>query len=142
VIFSGAYQLMRCLLSALMLLTRCKTSRETELLVLRHENAVLRAESWDEAAPIAHARPFRANEESGVGVGAGLRVQTRPTREPLELDDHHPQASQLTSTNRSRSGSAGRRHRRAGGQPLLRVVTVRTALPLVSPWAFTRTMTW
>ena len=40
-IFSGAYQLMRCLLSALMLLTRCETSKEAELLVLRHENAVL-----------------------------------------------------------------------------------------------------
>jgi hypothetical protein len=36
---------MRCLLSALMLLTRCKTSRETELLVLRHENAVLRRQA-------------------------------------------------------------------------------------------------
>jgi putative transposase len=42
VIFSVAYQLTRCLLGCLMLLTRRETSRDAELLVLRHENAVLR----------------------------------------------------------------------------------------------------
>ena len=41
-IFPVVCQLTRCLLSALMLLTRRETSREAELLVLRHENAVLR----------------------------------------------------------------------------------------------------
>jgi hypothetical protein len=37
VIFSVAYQLTRCLLDCLMLLTRREASKEAELLVLRHE---------------------------------------------------------------------------------------------------------
>jgi putative transposase len=37
VIFSVAYQLTRCLLDCPMLLTRRETSRDAELLVLRHE---------------------------------------------------------------------------------------------------------
>jgi putative transposase len=42
VIFSVVYQLTRCLLDCLMLLARREASKEAELLVLRHENAVLR----------------------------------------------------------------------------------------------------
>jgi putative transposase len=42
VIFSVAYRLARCLLGCLMLLARREASKEAELLVLRHENAVLR----------------------------------------------------------------------------------------------------
>ena len=45
VIFSVACQLTRCLLDCLMLLTRRETSKDAELLVLRHENAVLLAGS-------------------------------------------------------------------------------------------------
>ena len=41
-IFSVAYLLTRCLLSCLMLLARREVSKEAELLILRHENAVLR----------------------------------------------------------------------------------------------------
>jgi hypothetical protein len=45
VIFSVAYQLTRCLLGCLMLLARRGASKEAELLVLRHENAVLRRQA-------------------------------------------------------------------------------------------------
>jgi putative transposase len=42
VIISMGYLLARCLLSCLMLLARREASKDAELLVLRHENAVLR----------------------------------------------------------------------------------------------------
>jgi putative transposase len=42
VIFSVGYLLVRCLLSCLTVLARREVSRDAELLVLRHENAVLR----------------------------------------------------------------------------------------------------
>jgi len=42
VIFSVAYLGVRCLLACLMVLTRRQVSKDAELLVLRHENAVLR----------------------------------------------------------------------------------------------------
>jgi putative transposase len=42
VIFSAACLLVRCLLGCLMVLTWREVSRDAELLVLRHENAVLR----------------------------------------------------------------------------------------------------
>jgi hypothetical protein len=42
VIFSVAYMLARCLLGCLMVRGRREASKEAELLVLRHENAVLR----------------------------------------------------------------------------------------------------
>jgi hypothetical protein len=42
VIFSVAYLLARCLVRCLMVLTRDAVSKDAELLVLRHENAVLR----------------------------------------------------------------------------------------------------
>jgi putative transposase len=42
VIFSVAYLAIRCLLGCLVVLTRCQVSKDAELLVLRHENAVLR----------------------------------------------------------------------------------------------------
>jgi hypothetical protein len=42
VIISVVYLLVRCLLGCLMVLTRHRVSKDAELLVLRHENAVLR----------------------------------------------------------------------------------------------------
>jgi putative transposase len=42
VIFSVCYQLVRCLLGCVMMLPRREVSKDAELLVLRHENAVLR----------------------------------------------------------------------------------------------------
>ena len=41
-IFSAVYLLVRCVLSCLMVLARGEVSKDAELLVLRHENAVLR----------------------------------------------------------------------------------------------------
>ena len=41
-IISVVYLLVRCLLSCLTVLTRHQVSKDAELLVLRHENAVLR----------------------------------------------------------------------------------------------------
>jgi hypothetical protein len=42
VIISVLYLLVRCLLGCLTVLTRHRVSKDAELLVLRHENAVLR----------------------------------------------------------------------------------------------------
>jgi len=42
VIISVAYLLVRCLLGCLRVLTRHQMSKDSKLLVLRHENAVLR----------------------------------------------------------------------------------------------------
>ncbi len=41
-IFSVGYQLVRCLRGCVMVLARREVSKDAELLVLRHENAVLR----------------------------------------------------------------------------------------------------
>ena len=41
-ILSVVYLLVRCLLGCLMVLTRYQVSKDAEVLVLRHENAVLR----------------------------------------------------------------------------------------------------
>ena len=41
-ILSVGYLVVRCLLGCQMVLTRCAVSKDAELLVLRHENAVLR----------------------------------------------------------------------------------------------------
>jgi putative transposase len=42
VIISVVYLLVRCLLGCLMVLTRQQVSKDAELLVVRHENTVLR----------------------------------------------------------------------------------------------------
>jgi putative transposase len=42
VIFSAVYLFVRCLLSCLIVLAQGRVSKDAELLVLRHENAVLR----------------------------------------------------------------------------------------------------
>jgi hypothetical protein len=42
VIFSAVYLIVRCLLSCLVVLARSEVSKDAELLVLRHQNVVLR----------------------------------------------------------------------------------------------------
>jgi hypothetical protein len=54
VLLSLAYRLLRCLFSLLTVLVRSDLSKEVELLVLRHENQVLRRQlrgrlRWDQA---------------------------------------------------------------------------------------------
>jgi len=45
VIFSVLYLVVRCLLGSLMVLARRQVPKDAELLVLRHENAVLRRQT-------------------------------------------------------------------------------------------------
>jgi hypothetical protein len=59
VIFSVAYLLARCLLCCLEVLARREVSKDAELLVLRHENAVLAARS--------------AGSATSQAIGCGLR---------------------------------------------------------------------
>ena len=49
-IFSGAYLLVRCLLSYLTVLARHEVSKDAELLILRHEHEVLRGEAGSATA--------------------------------------------------------------------------------------------
>ena len=57
-IISALYLLVRCLLSCLTVLARHQGSKDAELLVLRHENAVLRLRAdQDPGAVAATARP-------------------------------------------------------------------------------------
>ena len=44
-IFSAVYLLVRCLLGCLMMLARREVSKDAELLILRHENAVPRRQT-------------------------------------------------------------------------------------------------
>jgi putative transposase len=53
VIFSVTYLLARRLLGGLMVLARREVSKDAELLVLRHENAVLRRQT----GRVRHSRP-------------------------------------------------------------------------------------
>jgi hypothetical protein len=57
VIISVVYLLVRCLLGCLMVLTRGEVPKDVELLVLRHENAVLRRPKAP--APLARGSEWR-----------------------------------------------------------------------------------
>ena len=58
-IFSVVYLLVRRLLGCLMVLARGEVSKEAELLVLRHQNAVLPARSAGSATSRATGYDFR-----------------------------------------------------------------------------------
>jgi len=68
VILSVAYLLIRCLLGCLLVLSRSQVSKDAELLVLRHENAVLRRQ-------ISRVR-YQAGDRlwGGVYPGGGRRA--------------------------------------------------------------------
>jgi tetratricopeptide (TPR) repeat protein len=88
VIFSAVYLLVRCPLSCLMVLTQREVSKDAELLVLRHENAVLRRQisrvryqpgdrSW-----LARAHLHLGDAAAALAVTAPERELTYPPGEP------------------------------------------------------------
>ena len=74
-IFSVVYLLVRCLLGCLMVLARREVSKDAELLVLRHENAVLRRQV--SRGPLSATRPAMAYgtvpADPPAPVGRGVR---------------------------------------------------------------------
>jgi hypothetical protein len=70
VIFSVGYLLARCLLDGLMVLARREASKDAELLVLRHENAILRRQisrvRYQQADRLCRRR---VNTDPGAAIG-------------------------------------------------------------------------
>jgi len=73
VIFSVLYLAVRCLLGCLMVLTRRQASKDSELLVLRHENAVLRRQIslWVPKTCVTWAGALKITVGSVTRSGAG-----------------------------------------------------------------------
>jgi putative transposase len=81
-IFSAVYLLVRCLLGCLRSLARGEASRDAELLVLRHENAVLRRQigrvryqPGDRLCLAALSRLVPRHRWGEVFAGEGVEVQ-------------------------------------------------------------------
>ena len=81
VIISALYLLVHCLLGCLMVLTRRQVSKDAELLVLRHENAVLRRQVSRVRYQPADRLWFAAHGEPHVGAPARAR-RTHQARPP------------------------------------------------------------
>jgi hypothetical protein len=75
-IISVVYLVVRCLLGCLMMLTQCQVSEDAELLVLRHENAVLRRQISQVRYPGA-ALGVRSTARAFTPRGVGLAVSAK-----------------------------------------------------------------
>jgi len=73
VIFSAVYLLARCLLDCLMVLARREVSKDAGLMVLRHENAVLRRQIslWVPKTCVTWAGALKITVGSVTRSGAG-----------------------------------------------------------------------
>ena len=121
-IFSAVYLLVRCLLSCLVALARGEVSRNAELLVLRHENAVLRRQAgrlryqpgdrlW--LAALSRLIPRRRWSEVFAVTPATLLAWHRRLAAP-QVGLHEPAASR-TAGHDSRAPQARDPHR--DGEP-------------------------
>jgi hypothetical protein len=83
VVFSVACLLSRRLLGCLMVLARREASKDAELLVLRHENAVLRCQIAGSAAGIL--RLFMALQRISTPAGSSETCPERPPASGRDL---------------------------------------------------------
>lgn len=76
-LLSIAYRLVRCLLGLLAVLARSDLSKDAELLVLRHENQVLRRQLSGRLLGLHHPVSARTAVHRDLGQGAGHPDGTR-----------------------------------------------------------------
>lgn len=76
-IFSTLYLLARCLLGCLMVVARRGVSKDAELLVLRHENAVLRRQVSRTRYEPRSACPVKCRCERAVPATPDNRIMRR-----------------------------------------------------------------
>jgi putative transposase len=123
VIFSVVYLLVRRLLGCLVVLARREVSKDAELLVLRHENAVLRRQTgrvryqptdrmwlsalsrliprrrWGEVFMVT---PATGHPQMGLHQPAAPRTAVHRSRDPETRDPHRDRQSDVGSPSRAR----------------------------------------
>jgi hypothetical protein len=118
VIFSVLYLGVRCLLGCLMVLTRRQASKDSELLVLRHENAVLRRQisrvRYQPGEPAVARGTVPADPTTPMGRGVrrdpGDAARLAPAAGHPQMGLHQPTASRAT-VHSSRDQEARDPHR-------------------------------